>query len=33
MIFDSDSLVHVNFKEFSYGRSVSGDFNIRPIGP
>ena len=33
MIFESDLLVHVNFKEFSCGRSVSGDFNIRPIGP
>jgi len=30
---DLEMLVHVNFTDFSRGRSVSGDFDIRIIGP
>ena len=32
MIGDLDMLVHVNLTEFSCGRSVSGEFDIRSIG-
>jgi len=32
MMGDLEKLVHVNFTEFSRGRSVSGDFDIRPFG-
>ena len=32
MMGDLEMLVHVNVTEFSRGRSVSGDFDIRPFG-
>jgi hypothetical protein len=33
MIGDSEMLVHVNLTEFSCGRLVSGEVDIKPIGP
>ena len=33
MMCDLKILVHVSRTKFSCGRSVSGDFDIRPIGP
>ena len=33
MIGDLEMIVHQNLTEFSRGRLVTGDFDIRPIGP
>ena len=32
MIGESEILVHVHLTEFSFGRSMSGEFDIRTIG-